>query len=105
MEQFQHAVDRFEDSLEISEKIKKKNLKLSNLWNILKISSMLKIKPMEQLQKIAEEAFSCAKELGQTSSLDILRCNIGILRGSEKYYAEVGPELGKEKEEIEELDE
>lgn len=30
---------------------------------------------------IANEAFECAKELGMMSSLDILRCNIGILKG------------------------
>jgi len=56
-----------------------------NLVSILKISSILKLKSKEQLMKIANEAFECAKDLGQMSSLDTLRCNIGILKGSDEF--------------------
>ncbi len=56
---------------------------MNNLMSILRISSLLKIKSNQQLLKVAQSAFECAKELGEISALDVLRCNIGILQGLE----------------------
>lgn len=75
-------------------------MKLNNLWNILRISSMLKTKTNEQLIKIAKEAFECAKEQGQVASLDVLRCNIGVLTGIDCFETQYRPLLDSHQEEI-----
>ena len=73
-------------SLKLCDNLKKEELKLNNLRYILRISSQFALKPLDALQKISEEAFMCSKEYAGVRTQDILRCNIGILRGLEEFY-------------------
>lgn len=72
--------------MKLCENLKREELKLHNLRYILRISSQFSLKPVETLQIIAEEAFQSAKLCSTVKNQDVLRCNIGILKGIEEFF-------------------
>lgn len=66
---------------------------------ILRISAQFSLKPIETLDLIAEEAYKCSKNTTDIKLQNILRCNLGILRGSIEFS-----EVKKEMEDSDEIE-
>jgi len=62
---------------------------------------MIQIKPIENLEKIVEEAFDCAQQAQDTRMFNVFRSNLGIIRGIREMNEQLP--LSEEFNEIEEI--